>query len=37
MALHEVTNRDIYTGIAPFVGLQIMALMLVYVAPGLAT
>ncbi|MGE5145214.1 MAG: TRAP transporter large permease [Candidatus Eiseniibacteriota bacterium] len=37
VAPREVTTRDIYTGIVPFVGLQAAALVLVYFAPGLAT
>ena len=33
----EVTTSDIYRGIIPFVGMQIMALVLVFAFPGLAT
>jgi tripartite ATP-independent transporter DctM subunit len=33
----EVTTRDIYRGIVPFVGMQLMALVLVFEFPGLAT
>ena len=33
----EVTTSDIYRGIVPFVGMQIMALVLVFAFPGLAT
>ncbi len=33
----EVTTNDIYRGIVPFVGLQLMALVLVFAFPGLAT
>jgi tripartite ATP-independent transporter DctM subunit len=33
----EIKTRDIYTGILPFVGMQILALMLVFFFPGLAT
>jgi tripartite ATP-independent transporter DctM subunit len=33
----EVTTRDIYRGIVPFVVMQLMALILVFVFPGLAT
>ena len=33
----EVTTGDIYRGIIPFVGMQILALMLVFAFPGLAT
>jgi tripartite ATP-independent transporter DctM subunit len=33
----EVTTRDIYRGIIPFVMIQLMALVLVFVFPGLAT
>jgi TRAP-type mannitol/chloroaromatic compound transport system permease large subunit len=33
----EVTTRDIYRGIVPFVVMQLMALVLVFVFPGLAT
>lgn len=33
----EVTTGDIYRGVVPFVGLQILALALVFAFPGLAT
>jgi tripartite ATP-independent transporter DctM subunit len=33
----EVTTRDIYRGIIPFVGMQMIALLLVFAFPGLAT
>ena len=33
----EVTTGDIYRGIIPFVGMQIMALVLVFAFPGIAT
>ena len=33
----EIKTRDIYTGIIPFVGMQILALVLVFLFPGLAT
>ena len=33
----EVTTGDIYRGIVPFVGMQIIALLLVFEFPGLAT
>ena len=33
----EVTTRDIYRGIVPFVGMQLIALVLVFAFPGLAT
>jgi tripartite ATP-independent transporter DctM subunit len=33
----EITTRDIYRGIVPFVGMQIIALVLVFAFPGLAT
>lgn len=33
----EVTTRDIYRGIVPFVLMQLMALVLVFFFPGLAT
>ena len=33
----EVTTRDIYRGIVPFVVMQLMALVIVFVFPGLAT
>jgi tripartite ATP-independent transporter DctM subunit len=33
----EVTTRDIYRGIVPFVGMQLIALVLVFVFPPLAT
>jgi TRAP-type mannitol/chloroaromatic compound transport system permease large subunit len=33
----EIRTRDIYTGIIPFVGMQILALVLVFLFPGLAT
>jgi tripartite ATP-independent transporter DctM subunit len=33
----EVKTRDIYTGIIPFVGMQIVALVFVFLFPGLAT
>lgn len=32
-----VTTRDIYRGIVPFVGMQLIALVLVFAYPGLAT
>ena len=32
----EVTTGDIYRGIIPFVGMQILALVLVFVFPGIA-
>ena len=32
-----IRTRDIYTGIIPFVGMQILALVLVFLFPGLAT
>jgi tripartite ATP-independent transporter DctM subunit len=37
VAPREVTTSDIYRGIIPFVGMQIMALVLVFAFPGLAT
>ncbi len=33
----EITTGDIYRGIIPFVGMQILALVLVFAFPGLAT
>jgi tripartite ATP-independent transporter DctM subunit len=33
----EIKTRDIYVGIMPFVGMQILALVLVFFFPGLAT
>jgi tripartite ATP-independent transporter DctM subunit len=33
----EVTTRDIYRGIIPFVGIQVMAVVIVFFFPGLAT
>jgi len=33
----EVTTGDIYRGIVPFVGMQLLALVLVFAFPGLAT
>jgi tripartite ATP-independent transporter DctM subunit len=33
----EIKTRDIYAGIIPFVGMQILALVLVFFFPGLAT
>jgi tripartite ATP-independent transporter DctM subunit len=33
----EITTRDIYRGIVPFVGMQLIALVLVFAYPGLAT
>jgi TRAP-type mannitol/chloroaromatic compound transport system permease large subunit len=33
----EVTTGDIYRGIVPFVGMQVMALVLCFSFPGLAT
>lgn len=33
----EITTRDIYRGIVPFVGIQLLALVLVFAFPGLAT
>ena len=33
----EIRTRDIYTGIIPFVGMQILALVLVFFFPSLAT
>ena len=33
----EVTTGDIYRGIIPFVGMQVLALVLVFCFPGLAT
>ncbi|MGE0675687.1 TRAP transporter large permease [Pseudolabrys sp.] len=33
----EVTTNDIYRGIIPFVGMQVLALILVFAFPGLAT
>ena len=33
----EITTRDIYRGIVPFVAMQLMALVLVFAFPGLAT
>lgn len=33
----EVTTADIYKGVIPFIGLQLVALSLVYFSPGLAT
>jgi TRAP-type mannitol/chloroaromatic compound transport system permease large subunit len=33
----EVTTGDIYRGIIPFVGMQVLALVLVFTFPGLAT
>jgi tripartite ATP-independent transporter DctM subunit len=33
----EIRTRDIYTGIIPFVGMQVLALVLVFLFPGLAT
>jgi tripartite ATP-independent transporter DctM subunit len=33
----EISTNDIYRGIVPFVALQVMALVLVFVFPGLAT
>ncbi|MEP7031597.1 MAG: TRAP transporter large permease subunit [Pseudolabrys sp.] len=33
----EVTTNDIYRGIVPFVGMQVMALVMVFWFPGLAT
>jgi tripartite ATP-independent transporter DctM subunit len=33
----EVTTRDIYRGIIPFVMMQLLALVLVFIFPGLAT
>jgi len=33
----EVTTGDIYRGVVPFVGMQILALVLVFAFPGLAT
>jgi tripartite ATP-independent transporter DctM subunit len=33
----EISTNDIYRGIIPFVGMQILALVLVFVFPGLAT
>jgi tripartite ATP-independent transporter DctM subunit len=33
----EVTTGDIYRGIIPFVGMQILALVLVFMFPGIAT
>ena len=33
----EVTTGDIYRGIIPFVGMQLLALVLVFAFPGLAT
>jgi tripartite ATP-independent transporter DctM subunit len=33
----EVKTRDIYAGISPFVGMQVLALVLVFLFPGLAT
>jgi tripartite ATP-independent transporter DctM subunit len=37
VAPREVRTRDIYSGIVPFVALQVVALVLVYAYPGLAT
>jgi tripartite ATP-independent transporter DctM subunit len=33
----EVTTRDIYRGIVPFVAMQVMAVVIVFIFPGLAT
>ena len=33
----EITTGDIYRGVIPFVGMQILALVLVFSFPGLAT
>jgi TRAP-type mannitol/chloroaromatic compound transport system permease large subunit len=33
----EVTTRDIYTGVIPFIVLQLIALAILFVYPGLAT
>jgi TRAP-type mannitol/chloroaromatic compound transport system permease large subunit len=33
----EIKTSDIYSGIIPFVGMQILALVLVFLFPGLAT
>jgi TRAP-type mannitol/chloroaromatic compound transport system permease large subunit len=33
----EISTNDIYRGIIPFVGMQILALVLVFAFPGLAT
>ena len=33
----EVTTRDIYRGIVPFVGIQVMAVVIVFFFPGIAT
>jgi TRAP-type mannitol/chloroaromatic compound transport system permease large subunit len=33
----EVTTGDIYRGVIPFIGMQIVALALVFMYPGVAT
>ena len=33
----EVSTRDIYVGVVPFVGLQVLAVALVFLFPGIAT
>lgn len=33
----EVSTMDIYKGVLPFIGLQFLALLLVFYLPGLAT
>jgi len=37
VASKEVSTRDIYTGVMPFVALQVLGLVLLFVMPGLAT
>ena len=37
MAPPEVTTRHIYLGVLPFVGLQILGIVLVFFFPGIAT
>jgi TRAP-type mannitol/chloroaromatic compound transport system permease large subunit len=33
----EITTRDIYIGIIPFVAIQLVALVVLWYVPGLAT
>jgi TRAP-type mannitol/chloroaromatic compound transport system permease large subunit len=37
MRRRDFTNRDIYRGVVPFVTMQLMALVLVFVFPRLST
>jgi TRAP-type mannitol/chloroaromatic compound transport system permease large subunit len=33
----EITTGDLYRGVVPFVGLQLAALVMVFIFPGIAT